>query len=135
MPPFVMPIFNSKSLELSIHSNEIPKLSEADLKLLKEELFDAIEGIHKTLSEMQQFQNRHGYKAVDDEWEHRAKMKLRICTQFAARIESSRSDAPVLSYKDAYIKRLHEILAEELDPKSLEKIEQEASELARMDVE
>lgn len=134
MPPFSMAVFNSKLLRRAVRSDEILDLTSEDLKTLKTELFDAIEGINKALSDMKTFQTRHGY-APDEDWEHRAKLKLRICTQFAAKIEAAGTDAPALSYKDAYIQRLHEILAEELDPKSLEKIEQEASELARMDVE
>lgn len=129
-----MAIFNSKALKRSIHSDDISELSVEDLSQLKTELFDCIEGINQSLAEMSQFQQKHGLPA-DEDWQHRAKKKLRICTQFAAKIEALANDMPPLSYKDAYIRRLHEILVEELDPNSLDKIESEAAELARLDVE
>lgn len=130
---FSMAIFNSKVLNRSVHADEIPSLTPEDLTALKTELFDCIKGINEALTEMSQFQLRHDLPP-DEDWRHRAKKKLRICTQFAAKVEALGADTPPLSYKDAYINRLHEILAEELDPNSLEKIESEAAELARLDV-
>jgi hypothetical protein len=46
--------------------------------------------------------------------------------------EAFEVDDPV-SFKEAYEKRLREILLEELGPVTLEKIEKEAAELARED--
>lgn len=128
-----MVLFNSKSLRRPVQSDDVKTLSPEDLLALKTELFESIEGISQSLAEMDQFQRRHGIPP-DEDWQHRAKTKLRICTQFALKIDKMMGGAPALSYKDAYIKRLHEILVEELDPNSLEKIESEAAELARLDV-
>ena len=78
-------------------------------------------------------ENLTAVQLSDDDWQHRARKKLRICTQFAAKIEAFKSGTP-MTYKDAYAARLREILLEELGPTSLKKIEDEAAELARNDV-
>ena len=54
--------------------------------------------------------------------------------QFAVKIEAFNTGTP-MTYKEAYEKRFREILLEELGPDSLKKIEDEASELARADLE
>ena len=127
-----MAIFNSKKLDRVVHSTELPDLSEEDLEALRAELLDCIEGINTSLVEVKSFEDKHGL-ASDDDWQHRARKKLRICTQFAAKIEAFKSSTP-MTYKDAYAARLREILLEELGPTSLKKIEDEAAELARADV-
>ena len=127
-----MAIFNSKELDRVVHSTELPDLSEEDLETLRAELLDCIEGINTSLAEVKQFEDKHGLTS-DDDWQHRARKKLRICTQFAAKIEAFKSSTP-MTYKDAYAARLREILLEELGPTSLKKIEDEAAELARNDV-
>ena len=132
LPLFFMAIFNSKSLDRSVFTSELLTLDPEDLDKLRNELFECIEGINTSLVEVAGFEQKHGL-APDEEWVHRAKKKLRICTQFAAKIEALDKGAPV-SYKEAYEKRFLEILAEELDPVSLKKIQDEAAELARSDV-
>ena len=127
-----MAIFNSKELNRPVHSSELAELTPEDLEILRTELFDCIEGINKSLSEIKDFTDKHGYPP-DEDWLHRAKKKLRICMQFAVKIEASNNGTPV-TYKEAYEKRFREILLEELGPDSLKKIENEASELARADM-
>lgn len=144
MPPFCfMAIFNSKVLNRPVDSAEIRRLSPEDLATIKDELMDAIHGINEHLQEVEDFGKRHQVPA-DEDWKHRAKKKLRICTQFAARIEaieneqnqcSDETSRKALMYSTAYIRRLHDILVDEFDPEALQEIEQEAAELARMDVE
>jgi|TARA_S200002703_G_C3615180_1_gene188890 hypothetical protein len=128
-----MAIFNSRELNRPVHSTELAQLSPQDLELLRAELFDCIEGINKSLSEVKDFTDKHGYPH-DEDWLHRAKKKLRICMQFAVKIEAFNTGTP-MTYKEAYEKRFREILLEELGPDSLKKIEDEASELARADLE
>jgi hypothetical protein len=127
-----MAIFNSKSLDRSVFTEELLGLDPSDLDKLRNELFDCIEGINTSLAEVSVFEEKHGL-APDEEWRHRAKKKLRICTQFAAKIEALDKGSP-LSYKEAYQKHFLEILTEELDPLTLKKIQDEAAELARTDV-
>lgn len=126
-----MAIFHSKDLDRSVTSDEIPNLSSEDIEILRSELLDCIKSINKSLSEVSSFQQRHGFPG-DQDWQHRAKKKLMVCTHFAAKIEAFEVGDPVV-FKDAYEKRLREILLEELGPVTLEKIEKEAAELARED--
>ena len=82
-----MAIFNSKSLDRSVFTEELLDLGPSDLDKLRNELFDCIEGINTSLAEVSVFEEKHGLPP-DEEWRHRAKKKLRICTQFAAKIEA-----------------------------------------------
>jgi len=93
-----MAIFNSKELNRVVYSTELPNLSEHDLETLRAELFDCIEGINTSLAEVKQFEDKHGYSS-DEDWLHRAKKKLRICTQFAAKIEAFKNGSP-MTYKE-----------------------------------
>ena len=139
-----MTVFHSEVLNRTLESNEIQDLNDEDLGALMDELMGVIRAIHKSLKEIEEFEEKHQLPP-DEEWKHRAKKQLRICTHFAAQVEAtgrrSATDAPApapdkaLLYSTAYIKHLHDILVEEIDPQSLEKIEQEAAELARLDVE
>tara|TARA_R110001606_G_scaffold154562_2_gene296314 strand:+ start:983 stop:1372 length:390 start_codon:yes stop_codon:yes gene_type:complete len=126
-----MAIYNSNSLDRSVLTTELPGLSPQDLRKLTEELFDCINEITTSLQEVADFEEKHGYEP-DTEWFYRAKKKLRISTQFAAKIEAMGNPLPK-SYKQSYQEHLFRILAEELDPISLKKIQDEASTLARQE--
>lgn len=126
-----MAIYNSNSLGRSVLTSELPQLSSQDLCKLTNELFDCISEVTATLQEVADFEARHGYEP-DSEWCYRAKKKLRISTQFAAKIEAMGNPLPK-SYKQSYQEHLFRILAEELDPISLKKIQDEASTLARQE--
>lgn len=124
-----MAIYNSNSLDRSVLTTELPGLSPQDLRKLTEELFDCINEITTSLQEVADFEEKHGYEP-DTEWCYRAKKKLRISTQFAAKIEAMNKPLPK-SYNEQYQDHFLRILLEELGPVSLNKIQNEASTIAR----
>lgn len=124
-----MAIYNSNSLGRSVLTSELPHLSPEDLRNLTEELFDCINEITISLQEVADFEAKHGFEP-DTEWCYRAKKKLRISTQFAAKIEAMNSPLSK-SYKQLYEDHFLRILLEELGPASLKKIQEEASVIAR----
>lgn len=126
-----MAIYNSGSLNRAISSTQLTSLSSQDLKVLTEELFSCIENTSSSLEEVSLFEERHGYEP-DSEWQYRAKKKLRIAKQFAAKIELLGSEAP-MTYRKLYQSHLIGILSEELGPAALKKIQDEAATLARRD--
>jgi len=134
LPLPLMAIFNSKALDRAVHSTELPELSKEDLATLQNELIECIVSIQTSLAEVKSFEGKHNL-LPDEDWQHRAQKKLRICKQFAAKIEAFENGTPPATFKDAYAARLREILLEELGPTSLQRIEDEAAELARADVE
>jgi hypothetical protein len=95
-----MAIYNSNSLGRSVLTSELPHLSPQDLRNLTEELFDCINEITTSLQEVADFEQNHGFEP-DTEWCYRAKKKLRISTQFAAKIEAMDKPLPK-SYKQLY---------------------------------
>jgi len=124
-----MAIYNSNSLGRSVLTTELPQLSSQDLRKLTDELFDCINEITISLQEVADFEQKHGFES-DTEWCYRAKKKLRISTQFAAKIEAMSKPLPK-SYKQSYQDHFLRIIAEEIDPVSLIKIQNEADSLAR----
>lgn len=124
-----MAIYNSNSLDRSVLTTELPGLSPQDLRKLTEELFDCINEITTSLQEVADFEEKHGYEP-DTEWFYRAKKKLRISTQFAAKIEAMNKPLPK-SYDELYQDHFLRILLEELGPAALKKIQNEASTIAR----
>ena len=124
-----MAIYNSTSLDRSVLTTELPHLEAQELRKLYHELIDCINEITASLEEVSSFEEKHGY-APDNEWYYRARKKLRISTQFAAKIEAMNNPLPK-SCKQMYHDHLLRILAEELGPVSLKKIQDEASALAR----
>lgn len=124
-----MAIYNSSSLDRSILAAELPHLSSSDLNKLYRELIDCINEITASLNEVSSFEEKHGY-APDTEWCYRAKKKLRISTQFAAKIEAMDKPLPK-SYDELYQDHFLRILLEELGPAALKKIQAEASVIAR----
>ena len=124
-----MAIYNSNSLDRSILSTELPRLSPDELRKLYHELIDCINEITASLHEVSSFEEKHGY-APDTEWCYRAKKKLRISTQFAAKVEAMNKPLPK-SYDELYQDHFLRILLEELGPTALKKIQNEASTIAR----
>jgi hypothetical protein len=124
-----MAIYNSNSLDRSILSTELPRLSPDELRKLYHELIDCINEITASLAEVSSFEEKHGY-APDTEWCYRAKKKLRISTQFAAKIEAMNKPLPK-SYDELYQDHFLRILLEELGPAALKEIQDEASVIAR----
>ena len=124
-----MAIYNSISLDRSILATELPHLGTNELRKLYHELIDCINEITASLAEVSSFEEKHGY-APDTEWYYRAKKKLRISTQFAAKIEAMDKPLPK-SYDELYQDHFLRILLEELGPASLKKIQAEASVIAR----
>ena len=128
------PIFRSKDLGRVVSLAEVDSLDASDQKLLYEELIEAVTSIDSTIKEIGGLEKRSGIR-TDSDWLHRAKKKRRICLEFAAKLNTilGGSEAPTVTYEEAYKKHLREILSEELGP-ILETIEKEAAELARADV-
>jgi hypothetical protein len=118
-----MAIYNSISLDRSILATELPHLGTNELRKLYHELIDCINEITASLAEVSSFEEKHG-------WYYRAKKKLRISTQFAAKIEAMNKPLPK-SYDELYQDHFLRILLEELGPASLKKIQAEASVIAR----
>lgn len=131
------PTFNSKELGRVLPLSEVEDLDTDQQRLLYEELVEAVKSIDETISEILDLEKRSGIR-TDSDWLHRAKKKRRICLEFAARLNAvlNGSVAPSKpTYEDLYKKHLREILIEELGPKSVERIEEEAASLARTELE
>lgn len=124
-----MAIYNSNSLGRPVLTTELPTLETTELQIFYQELIECINEIAAQLEEVSTFEKKHGH-APDSAWEYRAKKKLRISMQFAAKIEAMNKPLPK-SYDELYQDHFLRILLEELGPTSLKKIQNEASVIAR----
>lgn len=85
------------------------------------------------MSQAEEFQQSAGI-SPDEDWLHRAKKKRKICLDFAIKASAALRGRSGISFEEAYQKRLDEILCEELDPATVDRIKKEAKELALDDV-
>lgn len=121
-----MAIFNSKKFNRAIFDSEIPNLDKKTIVQLNEEILETIQSISQQIKEVRRFEQQHGTPS-DLDWEARARKKIRVCSQFALKIENAGYCHS--TYQEAYKFHFDRILADELGP-TLEKIEREASVLA-----
>ena len=128
------PVFNSKRLSGSVFYSELETLNPKDQQIVYDEAIEAINSIDASIKEINDLEKMSGVGG-DSDWLHRARKKRRICLEFAAKLNTilNGTEPPKVSYEESYKKHLRAILLEELGP-DLERIEQEAAELARSDV-
>lgn len=124
-----MAIYNSASLSRPVLTTELKSLKTNELRKFYQELLECINDVATQLEDVSAFEEKHGH-APDHAWEYRAKKKLRISMQFAAKIEKILKPLPK-TYDQHYQEHFTRILLEELGPAALKKIEAEASTVAR----
>jgi len=100
-----------------------------ELRKFYDELISCIDEITTQIEEVSSFETKYGHKP-DQQWEYRAKKKLRISMQFATKVEAINKPLPK-SYDQRYQDHFMRILLEELGPTALKKIQAEASTIAR----
>jgi hypothetical protein len=124
-----MAIYNSNSLGRSVLTEELPNMQPQELRKFYDELISCIDEITTQIEEVSSFETKYGHKP-DQQWEYRAKKKLRISMQFATKVEAINKPLPK-SYDQRYQDHFMRILLEELGPTALKKIQAEASTIAR----
>jgi len=125
--------YKSKSLEREVPLDSVHNLPTSELQSLYEETTETIKSIDHDMSQAEEFQQTTGI-APDHDWIHRAKKKRKICLDFAIKVSAVLRGSSGVSFEEAYDKRLYEILCEELDPITVDRIKHEAKELALNDV-
>jgi len=137
MPPFFnmlnSPSFRSKSLEKDVPLHLVHELPVSELQSLYDETVETIRSIDHDVSQAEEFQQSAGI-SPDEDWLHRAKKKRKICLDFAIKASAALRGRSGISFEEAYQKRLDEILCEELNPATVDRIKKEAKELALDDV-
>lgn len=129
----MIPRFDSDSLGTRVCLNELDQFPAETLASLRDDVIKAVKDIDVQINETIALESRYGL-TPDNDWLHRAKMKRRICLQFAIKIDKLLKGSEYISYQEAYAKHFEDILAEEIGPTSLERIKKEAKELALNDV-
>ena len=125
--------YKSKSLDREVPLDSVHDLPTSELQSFYQETTETIKSIDHDIMQAEKFQQATGI-APDHDWVHRAKKKRKICLDFAIKASAALRGSSGLSFEEAYHKRLDEILCEELDPVTVDRIKHEAKELALNDV-
>ena len=129
--------FNSKSLDRQVTLHEIHQLSTEEARKLHAELVIAVQAMDDKVNEAQIAAQASGIPA-DKDWIHRVKKKRRICVAFATQVktlmDSAQPTTQPASFQGAYMRRLEELLLEELGATVYDEIKAEARDLALADL-
>lgn len=124
-----MPLtFESKSITKTVSIDDLPKLSRAEIKLLKNELKKAVLDMDASLADITYEKHQDGLEP-DKNWLHAIKKKQTICETFLQTINDQLQLKNNQFIQKKYNKILQNLLIEALGEEELKAIEQKAKNL------
>ena len=124
-----MPLtFESKSITKTVSIDDLPKLSRAEIELLKDELDKAILDMDASLANITYEKHQDGLEP-DKNWLHAIKKKQTICETFLQTINDQLQLNNSQFIQKTYNKILQNLLIEALGEDQLKAIEQKAKNL------
>ena len=124
-----MPLtFESKSITKTVSIDDLPKLSRAEIKLLRNELEKAVLDMDTSLADITYEKHQDGLEP-DKNWLHAIKKKQTICETFLQTINDQLQLNNSQFIQKKYNKILQNLLIEALGEDRLKAIEQKAKNL------
>jgi len=124
-----MPLtFESKSITKTVSIDDLPKLSRAEIELLKNELEKAVLGMDASLADITYEKHQDGLEP-NKNWLHAIKKKQTICETFLQTIKDQLQLNNSQFIQKKYNKILQNLLIEALGKDKLKAIEQKAKNL------
>ena len=124
-----MPLtFESKSITKTVSIDDLPKLSRAEIELLRDELDKAILDMDASLANITYEKHQDGLEP-DKNWLHAIKKKQTICETFLQTIKDQLKLNNSQFIQKTYNKILQNLLVEALGEDQLKAIEQKAKNL------
>ena len=124
-----MPLtFESKSITKTVSIDDLPKLSRAEIELLRDELDKAILDMDASLANITYEKHQDGLEP-DKNWLHAIKKKQTICETFLQTIKDQLKLNNSQFIQKKYNKILQNLLIEALGEDQLKAIEQKAKNL------
>ena len=124
-----MPLtFESKSITKTVSIDDLPKLSRAEIKLLRNELEKAVLDMDTSLADITYEKHQDGLEP-NKNWLHAIKKKQTICETFLQTIKDQLKLNNSQFIQKKYNKILQNLLIEALGEDQLKAIEQKAKNL------
>jgi len=124
-----MPLtFESKSITKTVSIDDLPKLSRAEIELLRNELEKAVLDMDTSLADITYEKHQDGLEP-NKNWLHAIKKKQTICETFLQTIKDQLKLNNSQFIKKKYNKILQNLLIEALGEDQLKAIEQKAKNL------
>jgi len=124
-----MPLtFESKSITKTVSIDDLPKLSRAEIELLRNELEKAVLDMDASLADITYEKHQDGLEP-DKNWLHAIKKKQTICETFLQTIKDQLKLNNSQFIQKKYNKILQNLLIEALGEDQLKAIEQKAKNL------
>ena len=124
-----MPLtFESKSITKTVSIDDLPKLSRAEIELLRNELEKAVLDMDASLADITYEKHQDGLEP-DKNWLHAIKKKQTICETFLQTINDQLQLNNSQFIQKTYNKILQNLLIEALGEEQLKAIEQKAKNL------
>ena len=124
-----MPLtFESKSITKTVSIDDLPKLSRAEIELLRNELEKAVLDMDASLADITYEKHQDGLEP-DKNWLHAIKKKQTICETFLQTIKDQLKLNNSQFIQKTYNKILQNLLIEALGEDKLKAIEQKAKNL------
>jgi len=121
--------FNSKQIDKVVSIDDVGKLSNPEILLLKDELMMAINNMEDSIKRFKQEQQ----ESYDQEWHQKVRRKQQVCKAFLSQLISLDYDESL--FRAIYDKHFSKMILEYIDQQEFRTINDKARSLAIAELE
>ena len=121
--------FNSKQIDKVVSIDDVGKLSNPEILLLKDELMMAINNMEDSIKKFKQEQK----ESYDQEWHQKVRRKQQVCKAFLSQLISLDYDESL--FRAIYDKHFSKMILEYIDQQEFRTINDKARSLAIAELE
>jgi len=121
--------FNSKQIDKVVSIDDVGKLSNPEILLLKDELMMAINNMEDSIKKFKQEQK----ESYDKEWHQKVRRKQQVCKAFLSQLISLDYDESL--FRAIYDKHFSKMILEYIDQQEFRTINDKARSLAIAELE
>ena len=121
--------FNSKQIDKVVSIDDVGKLSNPEILLLKDELMTAINNMEDSIKKFKQEQQ----ESYDQEWHQKVRRKQQVCKAFLSQLINLDYDESL--FRSIYDKHFSEMILQYIDQQEFRTINDKARSLAIAELE
>jgi len=121
--------FNSKQIDKVVSIDDVGKLSNPEILLLKDELMTAINNMEDSIKRFKQEQQ----ESYDQEWHQKVRRKQQVCKAFLSQLINLDYDESL--FRSIYDKHFSEMILQYIDQQEFRTINDKARSLAIAELE
>tara|TARA_B100001109_G_C18556383_1_gene332155 strand:+ start:168 stop:557 length:390 start_codon:yes stop_codon:yes gene_type:complete len=121
--------FNSRQIDKVVSIDDVGKLSNPEILLLKDELMTAINNMENSIKRFKQEQQ----ESYDQEWHQKVRRKQQVCKAFLSQLINLDYDESL--FRSIYDKHFSEMILQYIDQQEFRTINDKARSLAIAELE